>query len=182
VSLIRVARSCTAIPHKLGRSIPVTDIPHRIVRHDAREFVDALIRSGPVPDDSITPLLELRHRLADDSVPLPRLLSDSARHDTGQVEEPCQDREPQGDGDPVLSSLEQFLRIAGVVNEYFSIARSPQQWTEGLESGLSYRDADLLAEARAALAIDPREADWRLRRAADILGITPPGSCQVPAG
>ncbi len=179
--LIRVARSCVAIPHKLGRSVPVTDIAQRIIRHDVCEFVDALIKCGQDQPDSIAPLLELRHQLADDSVPLPRQLTDPVRLDTRRVREPRHDREPHSDGDPALSSLEQFLCIASVIDEYFSIPRSSQQWTDGIESGLSYRDANLLAEAKAALAIHPREADWRLRKAADILGITSSGPDRVPA-
>jgi energy-coupling factor transporter ATP-binding protein EcfA2 len=174
--LIRVARSCIAIPHKLGESVPITDIAQRVIRDDVREFVDALIKDGQGQPGSIGPLLELSHVITDDSVPLHQQLIDLAFFDADWLPDAHEYREPSDDSGLILSSLKQYLCIAAVINQYFSIPRSAQQWTDDIGSGLSYRDANLFAQAKAALAIHPQEADWRLREIADIMGMPPRGS------
>jgi hypothetical protein len=171
--LIRVARSCVAIPHKFGGPVPVTDIAQRIIRRDIAEFTDALIKGGQNQPDSIGPLLELKHQIADDSLPLHHQLAGPGiwHLDGGRATAPDQPHELSSSNDRALSSLEQFLRIASAVSEYFSIPRNSQQWADGIESDSSHRDANLLADAKAALAIHPYEAAWRLRKAVDILGL-----------
>lgn len=177
--LIRAARSCIAIPHKLGESAPVTDVAQRVVRRDVREFIDALIKGGQDESADMEPLLELSHLLASDSESLHQQLTDLAGPGTTLLTEARDGREPSDDSGLNLSSLTQYLRIAAVVNQYFSIPRSAQQWADGIGSGHSYRDANLLAQAKAALAVHPREADWRLREAAGILRISPSMSGEI---
>ena len=147
--LIRVARSCVAVPRTLERSVPVTDIAARIVRRDVTEFVDAMIRGTDQAQATMEPLLRLRHRLAGDSASLRDQLTD-----------------PDTAGQPALT---QFLRIAVAVSEYFSVPRDSRQWADGIASGEFQRDADLLAQARAGLAIHPSEAAWRLDRALAVI-------------
>lgn len=178
--LIRVARSCIAIPHKLGRSVAVPDLAQRIIRHDVREFVSALINGTGEQRGHIGPLLELGHLLADDSKPLHQQLSDPGHLDDAVQGQAWEDL-PQGDAQLALASLQQFLCVASVVNEYFSTPRSAQEWVNGIDSALTYRDADLLAQAKAALAIHPREAAWRLGKATAILGMSAPASDRLAA-
>jgi hypothetical protein len=129
--------------------VPVTDIAARIVRRDVTEFVDAMIRGTDQAQATMEPLLRLRHRLAGDSASLRDQLTD-----------------PDTAGQPALT---QFLRIAVAVSEYFSVPRDSRQWADGIASGEFQRDADLLAQARAGLAIHPSEAAWRLDRALAVI-------------
>jgi hypothetical protein len=68
-------------------------------------------------------------------------------------------------GDPLLPSPAAYLDIAVAISECYSVTRDSEQWNAGIKSGEFLRHADRFAEARAALAVHPSEAGWRLDRA-----------------
>ena len=102
----------------------------------------------------------IRHLIDEESVPLHRQLADPRVWSL------------RSSGNRDLFSLGTLLDVASAVSEYFSAPRSAQQWTDDVESGDLYKAADLLAQAKAALAIDPSEASWRLRHTRQTLKLT----------
>lgn len=162
--LIRAARSCVAVLNREAGPVPIAELAHGIIRRDLIQFIDAAIRrEHDSTDGNIEALLVLRRQLNDQPAPADQPFGCAS---TG-VPEP-------GD-DQMLSSLGPFLGIASAIREYFSIPRSPQQWADGIKSGDSLYAADLLAQARAALAIHPSEAEWRLQDAREKLGLAAAG-------
>lgn len=145
--LIRTARSCVAILNDAGEPVPVADLAQRIIRRDLLHFADAAIR---LDNADIALLLKLRHSLIDGSA-LPQSFVAHGR------------TAPASDG--VTGSLGPYLAIASAIADYFAIQRSAVAWTDGLQTGALLTGADLLAQARAGLAVHPAEAEWRLRRA-----------------
>lgn len=161
--LIRVARSCATIPHWLNRSVPITEITQQIIRHDIIEFMDAMIRSGKgqTEEDTVR-LLEIKRIVSSTgAMPLHSQIANSGEYQNFEVA-----------GNRILSSLQQFLDTAGLVSEYFFSPRDSRKWAEGIGSGRFHEDADLLAQAKAALAIHPAEAAWRIQHARNLLGIS----------
>ena len=157
--LIRVARSCVSIPHKLNHSVPITDVTQQIIRRDIIEFMNATIRGelGQAEED-IVRLLEIKRLVSTDSMPVHFQIAESGEYQNFQC-----------DRSRILSSLRQFLDVAALVSEYFFSPRGSRKWAEGIESGKFHEDADLLAQAKAALAIHPAEAAWRIQHARDLL-------------
>jgi hypothetical protein len=146
--LVRTARACIVVQNRGKRPVPIAEAAHAIIRRDVTEVLDAAIRRQN-PDGPIEALLALR-RLIEDEPPHLRLA----------------DRDlPSAAGDPLLPSLEVYLDVAVAVSEYYSVTRDSEQWNAGIKSGEFLRHADLFAEARAALAVHPHEAAWRLDRA-----------------
>lgn len=68
------------------------------------------------------------------------------------------------------------LDIAGAISEYYSAPRDSEHWARGIKSGEFLRHADRLAEAKAALAMHPSEAVWKLAQARDRIGLSTTGS------
>jgi energy-coupling factor transporter ATP-binding protein EcfA2 len=164
--LIRAGRSCVALLNRAGSPIPIADLARTIIRRDLIQFTDAAIRRQDADAaGDIESLLALRRQLSDQPA--------------DQQFACAQASAPQHYNDPVLSSLDPFLGIASAISEYFSIPRSPQQWADGIKTGEFLHAADLLAQARAALAIHPLEAEWRLQRARNQLGLTSTGTDQA---
>jgi hypothetical protein len=150
--LIRAARSCVAVLNSAASPVAIADLAQGIIRRDLVQFVDAAISEAEA--DTIEPLLVLRRQLSD------------------QLAAPGGTYRPPAGENSMLRPLGPFLDIAYAISCYFSIPRSTQKWADGIKSGESLRAADLLAQARAALAIHPSEADWRLRRACNELGLS----------
>jgi hypothetical protein len=160
--LIRAARSCVAVLNSAASPVPIAGLAQSIIRREMIQFVDAAIRrEHDGGNATIEALLTLRRQLSGQSAPADQLFTAASTSI------------PQGGDDQMLASLGPFLGIASAVSGYFSIPRSPQQWADGIKSGESLRAADLLAQARAALAIHPSEAEWRLQHACEKLGLEP---------
>ncbi|MCO5970150.1 KAP family NTPase [Actinoallomurus soli] len=156
--LVRTARACITAQAHANAPIAVADLVHTIIRRDVTEVIDAAVRrrQDGGPGSRIEDLLALRRLLEDDAEPPHRQLAV---------------RNPQEPGDDGLeASLEAFLDIATAISEYYSAPRTSEEWTAGIRSGEFLRHAELLAGAKAALAVHPSEAAWRLARAEERIG------------
>jgi len=159
--LIRAARSCVTVLDAGAGPVPIADLAQGIIRRDLVQFIDAAIVREHDGDTSrdIEFLLGLRRLLIDMSASVHQQIARSGVAAFGHED------------DRVRSSLQPFLGIASAISEYFSMPRSSQQWADGFTSGEFLQASDLLAQARAALAIHPSEAAWRLERACGTLGL-----------
>jgi hypothetical protein len=150
--LVRTARACVTLQR--GKDpVALADVVHTIVRRDVAEVVDAAIRrERHRPEGPIEALITLRRLIDDDREPPHRQLA-------------ARDLPAMPGADPLLPSLSAYLDVAVAISEYYSIPRDSEQWTTGIGSGAYMRHADLFAAAKAALAVHPSEAAWRLEDA-----------------
>lgn len=164
--LIRTARSCVAIQNRRNAPVTVAELAQTIVRRHVMEVIDAAIRrwSGDGSRSQIDALLELRRLLEGVEVPPHPQLAGWMMPDADD------------DGDLRYASLEAFIHVAGAISEYFSAPRDSEHWARGIKSGEFLLHTDRLAEAKAALAMHPSEAIWKLAHARDRIGLSTAGS------
>jgi len=158
--LIRIARSCVTLARSAGEPVSVAALAPRIIMQDIADAIDnAIIKkleSGHTL--GVDGLLALRHQISDQAIPLESVM------------DACKSEDPTGsdsansmpEDNIMIQRLSVYMKIGSVMSEYFS---------DGITTLLSNdfdRVLDVvneLANAKAALAMYPPEAEWFLSRA-----------------
>ncbi len=156
--LIRTARSCVALIESARKPLSVAALAPRIITRDIADAIDdAIIKqleSGRT--SGMDGLHMLRHQIYDQIIPLESVinackLDDAAGSANGMPED-----------DIMLQRLSAYMKIGSVMSEYFA-----DRITSLLENDFDgvLDVVNELANAKAALAMYPPEAEWFLSRA-----------------
>ena len=158
--IIRAARACVNIRNRKGAPVGVAGLAPQIIRRDVADIVDDAVNGGIERGGTadVCGLLSLQHQLRDESLSLKAVL------------EACRlnEEEHRGSMDAVtLDRISKYVEIGSVTLEFFS------ESIHDLLAAHSERVlcvAEVLAKAKAALAVSPDEAEWYLSRARTKMG------------
>ena len=157
--LIRIARSCVEFRRRQGRPVSVAELAPRLVKRDVADAIDAAItrnlESGRA--DDIELLLAARHSIEDEGVSLTNAMRGLETGDAAQRGDIIQKEAIEA-----TWSVQVYLGIASVISQYFS---SEVALAVGKDLDKVFSISAQLAQAKAALATHPAEAEWMLTRA-----------------
>jgi Cdc6-like AAA superfamily ATPase len=175
--LIRAARNCVALRLQHGSPIALTELTEQLVRAEVLDVVEAAISRAR---DSQQPLrigflLELYRSIIEPEElsfgdQVLNCISKSQVVFQPNGHQSVEGQDSKGDS---WGSLVPYLLVMTTIGDFFSIPRNATDWREGVESGELLRRVELLAKARAGLALFPSEALWWVRRARATLGLPP---------
>ena len=153
--LIRTARSCVTLRKSARKPLSVAALAPRIIMRDIADAIDdAIIKqleSGHA--SGMDGLLLLRHQIQDQTIPLESVI------DACKLEDSAGSANSLPEDNIMLQRLSVYMKIGSVMSEYFS---------DGITTLLHddfERVLDVvndLANAKAALAMYPPEAEWFL--------------------
>jgi len=158
--LIRIARSCVTLARSAGEPVSVAALAPRIIMQDIADAIDnAIIKkleSGHTL--GVDGLLALRHQISDQTILLESVMDACKLEDAAG----SASANSMPEDNIMIQRLSVYMKIGSVMSEYFS---------DGITTLLSNdfdRVLDVvndLANAKAALAMYPPEAEWFLSRA-----------------
>jgi hypothetical protein len=156
--MIRAARSCVDIRKRKGEPVSVTDLARQIVRQDVAEAIDDAITKNVEGKRAvgIDGLLSLRHQIMDETISLQTVLNECKLAEAQRV------ANDTFEDTVILRRLSAYMEIGSTTSEYFSDEIS-ELYTH--DSARVIGVAEDLASAKAALAMNPLEAEWFLSRA-----------------
>jgi Cdc6-like AAA superfamily ATPase len=156
--LIRTARACVDIRRRAAKPMTVRELVPPVIRHDVKDALDAALTAALGGDGvlDVEPLLVLRRRIEDETIPLEGALVGADLR--------CK---PAVNGDdnntaPMLERLALYIDLGSTIVRYFT-----SDFDEAVKARFDVV-ADVvhrLARAKFALATYPTESEWLLSEA-----------------
>jgi hypothetical protein len=165
--LLRIARTCVELRHRHDQPLSIPKMVQAIIRQHVCNELDTAVDAMPVNATyaDVASLLSLRLQL---------VTSEVLVHDQLAQVKDVMPVTGQAVGSSRFSPhLAAYIEVASTVSEVFSIPRVPEEWVDSISTGTLVRAANLLADAKAALAAHPAEAVWRIRHARSELQLDP---------
>lgn len=156
--LIRAARACVDIRRRLGKPVTVAELTPTVVRYDLKDAFDAALTNILEEDSTrgVEPMLALRRKLEDKSIPLEDALKSADLR--GELKVGGGDRDRM----MLLQRLTLYVDLGQSIVDYFT---SSFDQKVAADFGKVIGIVRIFARAKLALSMYPSEAEWLLSEA-----------------